>query len=65
MSRELEHEITSFVCYIKNGDSIKADKRMQFFNEHSEFKPTSIEFDTANNQHVVTMNFSGAQPASQ
>lgn len=65
MSSDLEHEITSFVCYIKNGDTVSADKRVQFFIEHAEFKPTSLEYDAVNEQHVITVDFSGAQPASQ
>lgn len=65
MTRELEHEITSFVCYIKNGDSVPIDKRMKFFTDHSEFKPMSIEFDAENNQHVVTVDFSAVKEASQ
>lgn len=64
MSSEMEHEITSFVCYIKNGDSVSGEKRMKYFEEHGEFKPTGIEFDAANNRHVITVDFSGARPAS-
>lgn len=65
MARELEHEITSFVCHIKNGDSLSVDKRVKFFNDHSEFKPLSVEFDAANNQHEVTVDFSGANSVNQ
>lgn len=65
MPRELEHEITSFVCYIKNGDTVSDDKRVQFFNDHAEFTPTSIEYDPEIKKHVITVEFSAPAPAGQ
>lgn len=58
MTSGLEHEITSIVCFIKNGKSISDEKRVKYFNDQPEFKPLGIEYDQKTHQHVVTVDFS-------
>lgn len=55
MTSKLDHEIVSFVCLIKNGDSIPVDQRIKMINANPEFTPTSIEYD--GDVHVIEMSF--------
>lgn len=55
MTSDLNHEILSFVCRIKNGDSVTPDVLANQIKNSPEFMPTSIEYD--GNVHVITVDF--------
>lgn len=56
----LGYDILSFTCLIN--DNIDFLKGMNAFEE---FEAETITFDLKSNNHIITVGFSGAQPASQ